>query len=73
MYPKHTKGFGVIGVGTWGKLHARVYSHLSGGRLIAVCDADQQCPHRLAAACEGPRDYTARTVGFALRICWIEI
>jgi predicted dehydrogenase len=31
-------GFGVIGVGTWGELHARVYSTTPGVRLAAVCD-----------------------------------
>ena len=33
-------GFGVIGAGTWGSLHARVYADLPGARLAAVCDAD---------------------------------
>jgi predicted dehydrogenase len=31
-------GFGVIGVGTWGQLHARVYSDFPGVRLAAICD-----------------------------------
>lgn len=33
-------GVGVIGVGFWGKNHARVFSGLENARLIAVCDLD---------------------------------
>jgi predicted dehydrogenase len=53
-----TTGFGVIGVGTWGELHARVYSHLTGARLVAVCDADPHRAHQVAAACGGTKVYT---------------
>ncbi len=35
-------GFAVIGVGTWGKLHAEVYASTPGVRLQAVCDADER-------------------------------
>ncbi|NPV06500.1 MAG: Gfo/Idh/MocA family oxidoreductase [Anaerolineae bacterium] len=34
-------GFGVIGVGTWGEMHARVYSAFPGVRLVAVSDLDE--------------------------------
>jgi len=32
--------FGVIGIGFWGKNHARVLSELPGTHLVAVCDPD---------------------------------
>ena len=33
-------GFGVIGLGNWGELHAKVLASTPGVRLAAVCDAD---------------------------------
>ena len=39
-------GFGVIGAGTWGELHARTYATTPGARLAALCDLDG---NRLAA------------------------
>jgi len=39
-------GFGVIGAGTWGELHARIYATTPGVRLVALCDLDSE---RLAA------------------------
>ncbi|MCB9114040.1 MAG: Gfo/Idh/MocA family oxidoreductase [Caldilineaceae bacterium] len=41
-----TTGFGVIGAGTWGELHARTYATTPGARLAALCDLDAA---RLAA------------------------
>ncbi len=51
-------GFGVIGVGTWGELHARVYANTHGARLVAVCDADHVRAHQVAVACGGAKVYT---------------
>src|SRR5688500_10599892 len=50
-------GFGVIGVGTWGELHARVYGSTPGARLAAVCDADLPRAEKVAAACGAPKVY----------------
>lgn len=50
--------FGVIGVGTWGELHARVYSHTPGATLVAVCDANHVRAHQVAASCGGAKVYT---------------
>jgi UDP-N-acetylglucosamine 3-dehydrogenase len=36
-----TVGIGVIGVGAWGKNHARVFSELKQSQLVAVVDRDQ--------------------------------
>src|SRR5438067_19728 len=41
-------GFGLIGAGTWGSLHARVYGTLPGARLAAVCDLDADRARKLA-------------------------
>ncbi len=35
-------GFGVIGVGIFGELHAMTYSRLPEARLVAVCDLNEQ-------------------------------
>jgi len=43
-------GFGVIGVGTWGELHAKVYASTAGARLAAVCDADAARGQRVGEA-----------------------
>ncbi len=51
-------GFGVIGVGTWGELHARVYAHTPGARLAAVCDADSIRARQVGEACGAERIYT---------------
>lgn len=32
---------GVIGVGTWGEMHARIYASYPGARLVAVSDLDE--------------------------------
>ena len=46
-------GMGVIGVGTWGKLHAEVYASTPGVRLEAVCDADEARATAVARECGG--------------------
>jgi len=51
-------GFGVIGVGTWGELHARVYHTTPGARLAAVCDTDLRRAQSVAAACGGATAYS---------------
>lgn len=35
-------GFGVIGAGTWGELHARTYASTPGAHLAALCDVDRE-------------------------------
>src|SRR5579871_1713527 len=50
-------GFGVIGVGTWGELHARVYASTPGARLAAVCDADGERARRVGESCGADRIY----------------
>ena len=42
-------GFGVIGAGTWGSLHARVYASTPGARLAVVCDQDVERARKVAA------------------------
>lgn len=39
-----TKRFGVVGVGLWGAMHARVFSESPEADLVAICDTD---PERL--------------------------
>ncbi len=39
---------GVIGAGTWGTLHAQVYSTTSGIRLVGVCDTNLERARKLA-------------------------
>jgi UDP-N-acetylglucosamine 3-dehydrogenase len=39
----------VIGCGSWGQNHARVYSDLDNARLLAVCDKDTATASRLGA------------------------
>jgi predicted dehydrogenase len=48
-------GFGVIGVGTWGELHAKVYATTPGARLAAICDADGERARRVGAECGAAR------------------
>jgi predicted dehydrogenase len=45
--------FGVIGVGTWGRLHAEVYASTPGATLHALCDADEARAASVAQACGG--------------------
>ena len=42
-------GFGLIGCGTWGHMHARVYTASPSARLVAVCDQDPGRAGALAA------------------------
>lgn len=51
-------GFGVVGVGTWGELHARVYASTPGARLAAVCDTNEERARAVAEACGGATVYT---------------
>src|ERR687893_578272 len=51
-------GFGVIGVGTWGELHAKVYGSTPGAHLVAVCDADAERARRVGEACGAAKIYT---------------
>jgi predicted dehydrogenase len=50
-------GFGVIGVGTWGELHARVYSTTPGVRLAAVCDTRVERAQQIGEACGASKVY----------------
>jgi predicted dehydrogenase len=50
-------GFGVIGVGTWGGLHARVYAGTPGARLAAVCDVNAERAQQVGEACSAARIY----------------
>jgi predicted dehydrogenase len=43
-------GFGVIGVGTWGELHARTYASTPGARTVALCDLDLDRATKVNAA-----------------------
>jgi predicted dehydrogenase len=47
------RGFGVIGLGNWGSLHARVYASTPGARLAAVCDLDADRARALSERCGG--------------------
>ena len=51
-------GFGVIGVGTWGELHAKVYASTPGARLAAVCDANGERARQVGGACGAAQIYT---------------
>lgn len=51
-------GFGVIGVGTWGQLHAKVYASTPGARLAAVCDQDEARARQVGEACGAARVYS---------------
>ncbi|HZO91841.1 MAG TPA: Gfo/Idh/MocA family oxidoreductase [Chthonomonadaceae bacterium] len=51
-------GFGVIGVGTWGGLHARVYASTPGAHLAAICDANGERARQVGEACGAARIYT---------------
>lgn len=48
-----TKGFGVIGAGTWGALHARTYASTPGVHLAAICDVDAACAQQVNLATGG--------------------
>jgi len=42
------KGFAVVGAGTWGQNHARVYREHEGARLVWVCDANEATARKVA-------------------------
>lgn len=42
---------GVIGVGHFGRQHARIYSELPGAQLVAICDTDEASGRPVADAC----------------------
>jgi UDP-N-acetylglucosamine 3-dehydrogenase len=44
----------VIGVGSMGRNHARIYRELDDSELVAVCDADLQLASSIAEACSVP-------------------
>jgi len=46
-------GFGVVGVGNWGRLHARVYDSTPGARLAALCDANLERARNVADSLGG--------------------
>lgn len=50
-------GFGVIGAGTWGTLHARTYASTPGVRLAAVCDLDPERARQAAGGARVATDY----------------
>jgi len=41
-------GFGVIGTGIWGSIHARVYAEDPNAKLVAVCDIDEKKAKKVA-------------------------
>lgn len=40
--------FAVVGVGTWGQMHAKVYASTPGARLAAICDANEARAREIA-------------------------
>ena len=51
-------GVAVIGIGDWGKNHARVYKELASTKLVAVCDANGERAKRIADQ-SGVKAYTS--------------
>jgi predicted dehydrogenase len=47
-------GFGIIGAGNWGAIHARVYAADPRAYLAGVCDVNEGRARRLASAHEAP-------------------
>ena len=50
-------GLGVIGAGTWGEAHARIFSSHPGARLVAVCDVAAEKARDIASKYGAPRTY----------------
>ena len=50
-------GMGVIGVGTWGELHAKVYANTPGVHLQAVCDANIERAAEVGERCSARKVY----------------
>lgn len=53
-----TTGFGVIGVGTWGQLHAKVYGSTPSAQLAAVCDSNAERAREIGNACGAAAVYS---------------
>jgi len=51
-------GFGVVGVGTWGETHAKVYAAHPDARLVAVCDVNEQRARQVAEQYGAESAYT---------------
>ena len=51
-------GCGVIGAGTWGEAHARIFSSEPYSELIAVCDLVEEKARHLAQKYGAKRWYT---------------
>jgi UDP-N-acetylglucosamine 3-dehydrogenase len=67
-------GVGVIGVGFWGKNHARVFSKLENAKLVAVCDLDETRAKTVGESCNVQWDtniekFLKRTDIEAVSIC----
>ena len=52
------KGFGIIGLGTWGMTHARGYASHPSARLIAVCDTIRDRADAVVESCPKCTIYT---------------
>jgi predicted dehydrogenase len=52
-------GYGIIGVGTWGELHARTLSADPRVRLLAICDLNGERARTVAARYGVPKVYTS--------------
>ncbi|HVP17868.1 MAG TPA: Gfo/Idh/MocA family oxidoreductase, partial [Spirochaetia bacterium] len=52
-----TIGVGVIGAGTWGDAHARIFSSHPGTRLVAVCDVVAERARGIAEKYGAPKTY----------------
>src|SRR5580700_6300150 len=50
--------FGVIGTGTWGNVHAEIYSTYNRASLTAVCDLDESSARKTADQWGARRVYT---------------
>ncbi len=54
---KEKIGFGVIGAGLWGSVHAEIYASHPCAELVAVCDSNRARADEVAG-CHGVRSYT---------------
>jgi predicted dehydrogenase len=43
-----TTGFGIIGCGIWGSVHARTYAASPHVKLVAVCDQNKERAEKVA-------------------------
>lgn len=50
--------FAVVGVGTWGQMHAKVYATTPGARLAAICDANETRAREIAEPLGVQKIYT---------------